>query len=39
MTAVGFDSKLEEPQNPDLIIENNGNISVEECVKMILEKQ
>lgn len=35
--VAGLDVEVEFPKNPDIIIENNGNISVAECVKRIME--
>ncbi len=35
--VVGIDLAVEEPRNPDLIINNNGIYTVSECVDMILK--
>ncbi|MDD3138665.1 MAG: adenylyl-sulfate kinase [Lachnospiraceae bacterium] len=32
---VGVDQKVEFPQNPDLIINNNGELSIKECIGLI----
>lgn len=34
---VGMDIKMEEPKNPDIILNNDGSFSVSECVNRILE--
>jgi len=34
---MGISAEPELPQNPDIVIENDGRFSVEECVKIILE--
>ena len=33
---AGLDIDVEYPKNPDLVIENNGSVSVRECVERIL---
>ncbi|MCL2014544.1 MAG: adenylyl-sulfate kinase [Oscillospiraceae bacterium] len=33
---IGLDIKAEKPKNPDIIIENNGSISITECIERIL---
>lgn len=35
--VAGLDIEVEFPKNPDIILKNNGNISVAECVKRILD--
>lgn len=35
--VVGKDVKAEFPKNPDIVIKNNGDITIKTCVKMILE--
>lgn len=35
---VGFGVEMEEPEHPDLVIDNNGEISPEEVLKKILEE-
>lgn len=34
---VGVDMQVELPKNPDIILENDGSISVKECVERILK--
>jgi adenylylsulfate kinase-like enzyme len=36
---MGVSAEPELPQNPDIVIENDGRFSVEECVKIILERR
>lgn len=33
--VVGMDMVIEEPKNPDLVIDNDGSLTVEECVRKI----
>ncbi len=33
--VVGMDMAIEEPKHPDIIIQNDGSLSVEACVEMI----
>lgn len=35
---AGIDVTIEEPKHPDLILENDGRYSIEECVQFIREK-
>ncbi|MCI7107483.1 MAG: adenylyl-sulfate kinase [Agathobacter sp.] len=37
--VVGMDQDVEFPKHPDIVIENNGLISVEDCVKKICQYQ
>lgn len=34
--VVGVNIVMEEPKNPDLVIDNYNNLTVEECVRMII---
>jgi len=35
--VVGMDIQMEEPKAPDVVIENDGHLSIDECVNKILE--
>lgn len=35
---VGFDLEFEEPKNPDIVIENNGNITPVAILNLIIER-
>lgn len=35
---VGFDLEFEEPKNPDLILENNGNLTPNEILHLIIKE-
>jgi len=35
--VVGMDIQMEEPKAPDVVIENDGHLSIDECVNEILE--
>ena len=37
INLAGFDVKAEFPRNPDIVIENNGMLTVAECVNIITE--
>lgn len=34
--VAGIDMEIEEPKNPDLILKNDGSISIDECVQAII---
>ncbi len=34
---VGIDIKMEEPESPDIVIDNDGGFSINECINMITE--
>jgi len=36
--VMGMDIQMEEPKTPDIIIENDGHLSIDECVDKILKK-
>jgi len=36
--VTGMDIPFEEPKNPDMVLENNGDLSVGDCVNIILKQ-
>ena len=37
VAVAGVNVEIEFPKNPDIIIHNDGNLTIEECVSMIME--
>lgn len=37
--VAGLDVEIEEPKNPDLILKNDGSISIDECIQAIVTLQ
>ena len=36
--VIGMDIQMEEPKTPDIVLENDGRLSVKECVNIIMNR-